>query len=578
MKLENSIDEAVQERVNKWLSDEYDAETKQTIKKLMQTNPQALVDAFYTNLSFGTGGLRGIMGVGTNRMNVYTVRAATQGLANYLRKVFGESDISVAIGHDSRNNSRAFAENAACVLAGNGIRVYLFEALRPTPLVSFACRYKKCQAAIMITASHNPPEYNGYKVYWDDGAQLLPPHDKGMIDEVSRIRELTQVKLAPLTSPLIEPIGKEVDEAYLQAIRPLALYPEDDLKHGKELKILYSNLHGTGITIVPKALDTFGFTNLGFVEEQKEPDGNFPTAHSPNPEERAALQLGIDKLLRDKYDILLATDPDCDRIGIVVRHRGQAVALTGNEIAAIFTEVICTALKATSRWPAKPAFVKTIVTTDLVKAIAEDEGATVFDVLPGFKYIAEKIRLWEGMGEGEPNGYQYIFGGEESSGYLYGTQVRDKDAAISSCLASEIALHAKLQGKTLVDLLHDIYEKYGVFTEELISIQFDEGKAGKEAQKSMMDRLRGSPPTLLAGHKVVNTIDVKNGTSELPPSNVLIFVLDDSSKVIIRPSGTEPKMKIYLLMKEPITSNLTAAKAHAALKMESLKTAINKLF
>ncbi|MDB6081673.1 MAG: pgm [Chlamydiia bacterium] len=553
----------VRTRVEKWLQGDYDLETKHQIQKMLRDDPHHLIDAFYTTLSFGTAGLRGIMGPGSNRMNKYTVRAATQGLANYIHGTC--SDIlepSVAIGYDSRHNSREFAMSAARVLAGNNIKVFLFEALRPTPLVSFACRYKKCQAAIMVTASHNPPEYNGYKVYWSDGAQVLPPHDIGIIQEVAKITEPSQVRMAPLSSPLIQLIGADVDEAYLQSIQQLELYPQISLKHGNELQILYSNLHGTGITMVPRALALFGFTNVGYVEEQKEPDGNFPTAHSPNPEEDEALKIGIQKLIKEKYDLLIATDPDCDRIGVVVRHQGKAVHLTGSQFAVIAVEAICQQIKKST----KSAFIKSIVTSELFRVVAEAHQGTCFDVLPGFKYIAEKIRTWEE----ESDGYKYIFGGEESCGFLLGTFTRDKDAVTASCLIAEIALQAKRQGKTLVDLLDALYNQYGYYLEHLVSLKFEESKEGKEAQAKFMNMLRDHPPKSFIGIAVKDLQDFKK-QSKFPVSDVLIFVLEDESKIIIRPSGTEPKIKIYLMLKEPIVHSLDQAKEQAAAKAAAIE-------
>lgn len=561
----------VKSRVEKWLQGNYDAKTKEEIRTMMEENPHALIDAFYTTLSFGTAGLRGIMGPGSNRMNEYTVRAATQGLANYLRKVYGkDGDISVAIGHDSRINSREFSESAARVLAGSNIKVFLFEALRPTPLVSFACRYKKCQAAIMITASHNPPEYNGYKVYWNDGGQVLPPHDVGIIQEVEKIKELSQIHEAPLSSPLIQPIGKEVDDAYLHAIETLELYPKESKEYGKDLKILYSNLHGTGITMVPKALELFGFTNLGFVEEQKEPDGAFPTTNSPNPEEDQAVAIGVKKLLNEKYDILIATDPDCDRIGVVVRHHDKAVHLTGNQFAVIAVDAICKRFKDDK----KAAYIKSIVTTDLFKKIVEAHHGVSFDVLPGFKYIAEKIRGFEA----EANGYHYVFGGEESCGFLLGTYTRDKDAVTASCLISEIALQAKRKGKTLVDLLDDAYNEYGYSLDQPFSLKFEESKEGRDEQTKVMEKLRKMSIKDIAGHSIIECIDLKKpNTLSLPTADVLIFRLDDGSKVIIRPSGTEPKIKIYLMLKEEAGARLEDAKARAALRGKAFQTALKQL-
>lgn len=553
----------LQNRINQWLGNSFDDKTKEEVKTLIATNPQGLIDAFYTTLSFGTGGMRGLMGVGTNRMNSYTVRFATQGLANYIKKaVVGNR--AVAIGYDSRNNSKTFAEDAARVLAGNGITVYLFSELRPTPLVSFACRYHKCTAAIMVTASHNPPQYNGYKVYWNDGAQVLPPHDSGIIAEVAQLSDPAQVQLAELSSPLIHLMGKEVDDAYLDAISPKA-----PLKGAESLKMLYSSLHGTGITMVPKALQRFGFTNVLFVDEQVTVDGNFPTCKKPNPEEPAALTLGINKLLQEACDIFIATDPDCDRLGVVVRHNGQAVALTGNQIVAIAAEYIC----QTQKLPEKSAFVKTIVTSELFREIVERHNHSCFDVLTGFKYIAEKIRQWES----EPNSYSYVFGGEESYGCLVGTVVRDKDAVSASCLFAQIALFAKQQNKTLVDLLEEIYMRYGVYVEHLISIDYEESQAGKAKMQNAMQSLRTNSPKTLSGLAVRSFQDLLQ-PSDLPKSDVLIFTLADATKVVVRPSGTEPRIKIYILCKEPIDKSLEEGQKKADAKAHAIAKELKSLF
>ncbi len=530
----------IQTKINYWLEKNFDIATKDAIRLLQKTNPEALVDAFYTNLSFGTGGMRGLMGVGTNRMNIYTVRRATQGLANYLTKSVG-STISVAIGYDSRHNSKLFAQEASRTLAGNGITVYLFSEIRPTPLVSFACRTLHCSSAIMITASHNPPLYNGFKVYWSDGAQVLAPHDAGIIKEVEALNDPDQVKLAPLTSPLIHMMGEEVDEAYLKAIEPLQLWPQMCHEKGSGLKILYSSLHGTGSAMVPKALMRFGFTNLSFVDEQIIPDGDFPTCKKPNPEEKAALNLGIDKLLHTGADIFIATDPDCDRLGVVVRHGEKAVPLTGNQMISLAAEYICQA----DRLPSKAAFIKTIVTTELFRKIVEAHNAACFDVLTGFKYIAEKIREWENS----PGSYTFVFGGEESYGCLLGSVVRDKDAITASCLIAEIALYAKEKGKTLIDLLNDLYLRYGTYAEHLVSVDYEETMEGKERMKQAMQHLRSSCHGKILQYPISQVKDLLK-PSDLPLSDVVILELEDGSKAIVRPSGTEPRIKIYVLSRE----------------------------
>lgn len=549
------FDPVTQKNVDLWLEGQYDEETKATIKQLLLEDPKQIIDAFFTNLTFGTGGLRGIMGVGTNRMNFYTVRAATQGLANYILKHPQKTDKedAVFIGYDSRHHSREFAEETAKVLAGNGIKVYLFKDIRPTPLVSFACRYKKCTAAVMITASHNPPEYNGYKVYWSDGAQLVPPHDLGVIAEAARIVDPTQVKtVGSISHFLIEEVGTEIDEAYLEAIRTLQNYPQINQKEGHQLKIVYTSLHGTGITIVPNALKEWGFTQLAFVEPQIIADGSFPTVRVPNPEEHAALKLGIDVMQKTQSDLLIANDPDADRMGIAVAYKEEAVLLNGNQICALLLEHILEALTKQNRLPAKAAFIKTIGTTELFQAICNAYQRPCFNVLTGFKYIAEKIHEWEVLSDG----YQFIFGGEESYGYLIGTYARDKDAVVCSALICELALQAKLDGKTLVDKLYDLYRKYGIYQEKLLSINFGETKEGKEQMTLGMQKLRASHLATIVDSPVIAIEDyetsvkfyLKTGQTEpitLPKSDVLLYWLEDGTKVMVRPSGTEPKVKIY---------------------------------
>lgn len=547
------FDSATEKNIEMWLKGPIDEKEKIEIRRLIRENPKELSDGFYSRLTFGTGGLRGVMGIGSNRMNQYTVQMTTQGLASYLIKVSSSSqELSVIIGYDSRHNSRFFAETSARVLAGNGIRAYLFNFLSPTPLVSFGCRLKQCSAAIMVTASHNPKEYNGYKVYWKDGGQVVQPHDAGIIKEV-KSTDLSQVKLADsISHPLIESVGMEVFARYLEALKDYPLYPDENVKSGKALAIVYSSLHGTGGILVPKTLQHFGFQNVIPLKDQCIPDGDFPTVKKPNPEEPEALEAGIAEMEKRKADLLIATDPDADRMGVVISHHGKPVILNGNQIACISLYHICKALHLQNRMPEKAAFVKTIATTELFKVIAEHFGGTCFDVLTGFKYIAEKIREWELTAEG----LQYIFGGEESYGYLYGTHARDKDALVSSLLIAEAALHAKLQGKTLVDILNEIYDTFGFFTEMLQSIEFDESQAGREKMAKGILRLSQHPPKSIAGTQVLKLEDYKNSVIinllngersplTLPTSDAFLFWLEDRTKVLIRPSGTEPKIKIY---------------------------------
>ncbi len=571
------MDKTTRANVDSWLNGTFDEASKKEVRRLEKDEPQELINAFYQQLEFGTGGLRGVMGVGTNRLNPYTVRAATQGLATYINSQTKKG--SVLIGYDCRNHSREFAEEAAKVLAANNIKVYLYKELRPVPLVSFGVRYKKCTAGIMITASHNPPKYNGYKVYWDYGGQVLPPHDKGIIAEVGKVKE---VKEGLMTSALIEEIDGEVDAAYLKAIHSLQLHPGDNHSKGGALHVVYTPLHGAGITIVPHALASWGFSHVTLVKEQEKPDGNFPTVTSPNPEEEAALKIGIATLQKVKGDILIGTDPDTDRIGVVCMHKGAPQLFNGNEIACMATEHICRSLKATHQMPPKAMFVKTIVTSELMKVIAEKNQASCLDVLTGFKYIGEKITQWE-----EDHMHHFLFGGEESYGYLLGTHARDKDAVVSATLVAEMALQMKLQNKTLVDLLYEIYQTYGIFREKLLSLTF-EGKEGADHITNMMCKLRESPPKTIDGVKVITLEDyqshlathLKSGKKEaiiLPKSNVVRLWLEDGTKIIVRPSGTEPKIKLYCGVHDPHHSHLDEGIKKCDARLDSILQSIKKI-
>ena len=539
------MDAKTQKKVEAWLQEPFDPKTRQSVEALQRMSPKELEDSFYTDLSFGTGGLRGLMGVGTNRMNRYTVRKATQGLANYLKKQFPNQGISVLIGFDNRVNSEEFAKECSEVLLANGIDVFLCTNLRPTPYISFACRHCKAHAAIMITASHNPKEYNGYKVYWQDGAQVVSPHDSGILEEIGK---LTDFSIQKSSHPgTLHKLDEKLDIAYLDAIRPLNHYPEENAKGGKDLSIVYTSLHGTGITLVPKALRNWGFTSVTFVEEQVIIDGNFPTAPSPNPESPKALQLGINLLSKIQADILLATDPDADRVGITVLHQGRPISLTGNEIAALCADYLCTRKGPMLR----PAVISTIVSSDLIPAICKAHDVICERVLTGFKYIGEKIRLWENSPQPHPS---FLFGAEESYGYLFGTYARDKDAIATCCLLSEMALFYKKQGKTLVDALHDLYKVYGIFTETTVSLDYPPGQNGILAIENIMQKLRHSPiDTLcsLAIEKKIDYLDTQN--TSLPSSNVLCFSLAKGYKAIMRPSGTEPKLKIYTSIHVPLS-------------------------
>ncbi len=574
-----SLPPEIQKRVQSWLTGSYDQQTKDEIKTKLAHDPQDVIDAFYRDLDFGTGGLRGLMGPGTNRLNIYTIRRATQGLANYIRKTEPKNkQAPVVIGFDSRHHSQEFAEESARVLAGSGIPVFLFRELRPTPLVSFACRYKKCQAAIMITASHNPAVYNGYKVYWSDGAQVVSPHDEGIIQEVEAIQDLMSIQLAPLDSPLITILSNEIDEAYIKAIRPLQMRGDIDKKEGQQLVIAYTSLHGTGITLAPKALQDWGFSHIFYEQKQIIPDGDFPTVKFPNPEFKETLALGIDLLLKEKADILLANDPDADRLGMAVLHHGEAQILTGNQIASICVEYLCKHLQELGKLQPTCAFITTIVSTEMISCIAKNWKATCFEVLTGFKFIGEMIHLWETSG----NPYRFIFGAEESYGYLLGSDVaRDKDAIISSCLFAEIALYAKSQGKTFVDLLEEIYKKYGVFREDQKSLSFPPSKEGFEKMERLMTALRKNPPQNFCGKAVIMIEDYlestrhfiqekKNESLTLPKSDVLLFRLQDGSRLVIRPSGTEPKIKLYGSVKQEKITDLSSTIIECDKRLQSL--------
>lgn len=552
----------IEKKAQSWLRKPFDSKTQDAVRALIKNNPKELENAFYTDLSFGTGGLRGLMGVGTNRMNRYTIRRTTEGLARYLKKQFA-SDISVVIGFDSRHHSKEFAEEAANVLSNYGIKVFLLKELRPTPFVSFACRHFKAQSAIMITASHNPKEYNGYKVYWQDGAQVVHPHDVGILKEIEGIQGFSET--LPPQENLIQIVDEALDVDYLKAIAPLQQFPEENRNSGKDLNIVYTSLHGTGITLAPKALADWGFSSLTYVESQIIPDGDFPTVKLPNPEYKEALQLGVDLLEKSKSDILLATDPDADRLGVVVLHKGVPITLNGNETASLCIEYLCRSYQKNHNFPKHPAFVTTIVSTSLMDAICSFYKAPLFRVLTGFKYIGEKIHTWEVNKE-----RTFIFGAEESYGYLLGTHSRDKDAIVSCCLLAEMALFFKKQGKTLIDFLEEIYKSYGIFREAGTSIEFSPGKDGMESMTKLMDNLRKNPPKEICGEYVILIEDYLPGIKGLPPSDMILLKLDDGSKLIIRPSGTEPKVKIYGGVRIPFQEDLEKEIKQADLKLETL--------
>ncbi len=526
------------EVAKQWLSEEYDQETRNEVKRLMEQDPKELEESFYRNLEFGTGGLRGIMGVGTNRMNKYTVGMATQGFANYLKENFKDlPQISVAVSFDSRNNSAEFAKVTANVFAANGIKVFLFDSLRPVPELSYSIRHLKCQSGVMVTASHNPKEYNGYKAYWGDGAQVTAPHDTNIINEVLKITSPAMVKFNG-GEENITMIGADVDEAYLNDVSTLLVSPEAVKKHA-DMKMVYTPLHGTGITLVPKILSRMGFTNLSLVEAQVESNGNFPTVKSPNPEENSALEMAVAQAEAIGADLVMATDPDADRVGIAIRdNEGKITLLNGNQTASILTYYLLRRWKELGKLNDTTYIVKTIVTTELMTAMAKAFGVKIYNVLTGFKYIASIIRENEGKAT-------FIGGGEESYGYNAGEFVRDKDAVITCALVAECAAWCAEQGKTLYGLLQDIYAEFGMYKESLISLT-KKGKAGLEEIQAMMKSYRENPPAKIGNSPVVKVVDYnKPEETGLPKSNVLQFYAEDGSVVSVRPSGTEPKIKFY---------------------------------
>ena len=553
--MENNLINDVKKKAQVWLDGNYDEATKSAVRAMLENSDTTdLVESFYKDLEFGTGGLRGIMGVGTNRMNIYTVGSATQGLSNYLKKEFAGSEISVVVGHDSRNNSRLFAESAADIFSANGIKVYLFESLRPTPEISFAIRHLGCQSGIVITASHNPKEYNGYKAYWSDGAQVIAPHDHNIINEVNKIKSVDEIKFEG-NKELIQIIGEDIDSVYLDKISKLTLSPES-IKRNKDMKIVYTPIHGTGITVIPRALKMYGFENIIDVPEQNVISGDFPTVISPNPEEPAALQMAVDKAKEVDADIVMASDPDADRVGIAVKNdKGEWILVNGNQTAMMLVYYLVKRWSELGKITGKEYLVKTIVTTELIATMAKKFNVPYFDCYTGFKWIAAIIREQEGK-------MQYIGGGEESYGFLCQDFVRDKDAVSACTMIAEVAAWAKDNGKTVYELIQDIYLEFGFSKEKGISV-VKKGKSGAEEIKQMMSGFRVAPPKELAGSQVVvikdystlRMIDVlagKTETLEMPESsNVLQYFTADGTKVSVRPSGTEPKIKFYFSVNTP---------------------------
>lgn len=557
----------VKAKAQTWLEGNFDQETKDAVKNMLEKDEAQLIESFYKDLEFGTGGLRGIMGVGTNRMNIYTVGMATQGLCNYLRKNYGEkAEIKVAIAHDCRNNSPMFAKTVAQIFSANNIKAYLFDSLRPTPELSFAIRHFGCKSGVVITASHNPKEYNGFKAYWEDGAQLIEPHDKNVVDEAAKI-SVDEIKFKG-NDALIEVIGKEFDEIYLNKIKGLSLNPEIIKKH-KDLKIVYTPIHGTGVKLVPAVLKKFGFENVFNIPEQDVVSGDFPTVVSPNPEESAALNMALEKARKVDADLILATDPDADRVGIAIKNdKGEFILMNGNQTAVLLTYYLINQWSEKGKLKGLEYIVKTIVTTELISEIAENYKVEYFDTLTGFKFIADIIRKNEGR-------KTYIGGGEESYGYLVGDFVRDKDAISACALIAETAAWAKEQGKTMFDLMLDIYIEFGFYKEDMISIT-RKGKSGAEEIQKMMDDFRMKPPDSIAGSDVMLVHDYLQQKTfdqlshlrydiELPKSNVLQFITQDGTKISIRPSGTEPKIKFYFGVKGDLKSRADFYKVDAEL-------------
>jgi len=570
----------VNEKAQKWLSSNIiDNESKERIKYMIENDENELIESFYKDLAFGTGGLRGIMGTGTNRINIYTIGMATQGLSNYLKQQFaGKKEINVAIAYDSRNNSRLFAEKTASVFSANGIKVFLFDKLRPTPELSFAIRHLKCQSGIVITASHNPKEYNGYKVYWEDGGQIISPHDKNIITEVQKIKSIDEIRFDHELTHVKE-IGDKIDNEYIKQIKKLSLNP-DIIKKQKDLKIVFTPIHGTAVDLVPKALKAFGFEHIDTVEEQNTPDGNFPTVKSPNPEEPAAMELALKKAKAVDADIVMGTDPDGDRVGIAVKNsENDFILLNGNQAATLLIHYLITQWKEKGKLKGKEYIVKTIVTSEILAEIAEKYDVQNYDVLTGFKYIADIIKQNEKV-------KQFIGGGEESYGYLAGEFVRDKDAVMSCALLAETAAWAKSNGKNLYEQLIDIYVEFGFYKERLISI-VKKGKAGEEEIQKMMDNFRNNPPQTINHSNVMLIHDfLKQKTFDqlshlryeidLPKSNVLQFILKDGSKISIRPSGTEPKIKFYFSVNEKLERKEDFEKVNKLLD-EKIDAIINDL-
>lgn len=577
----STLDQQTKSRIDQWISAEYDAETVAQVKQLVDNNEETeLLDSFYKELEFGTGGLRGIMGVGSNRINKYTLGKATQGLANYLKKQFPDQQIKVAVSYDSRNNSQTLGHLVADVFSANDIHVFLFEQLRPTPMLSFAVRHFNCQSGVMLTASHNPKEYNGYKAYWNDGGQLVAPHDANVITEVNTITSVKDIKFER-NSNNITIVGADFDDIYVQANKRLSIHPEA-VEAQTDLKIVFSPIHGTGITVVPKMLEAWGFTNVSVVEEQAKPDGNFPTVVYPNPEEEDAMSMAKKRGEELGADVVMATDPDADRVGVAVRNsKGEYQLLNGNQIGSLLTYYVLSSKKDKGELKENDYIVKTIVTTNLISDIGIDYGVKYYDTLTGFKYIGEVITRELGK-------ENYLVGGEESYGFLVGDLVRDKDAVNSCAFIAEMAAYFKTQGKSLYEVLLELYVNYGFYKEKLISLT-KKGKAGADEIKQMMVDLRADAPKTLGGVQVKEIRDYENQVAtnlisgdtsviDLPKSDVLQFITVDGDVISARPSGTEPKIKFYCSVKETLidASNYEAISAKLEQKVENIMADIVK--
>ena len=572
------MQETIKNKAQKWLEGNFDEETKKQVKYLLENDEKELTESFYKDLQFGTGGLRGIMGVGTNRINKYTIGLATQGFANYLKQNFKDyPEIKIAIAYDCRNNSKFFAETTANIMSANNIKVYLFDSLRPTPELSYAIRHFECQGGVVVTASHNPKEYNGYKAYWDDGGQVIAPHDQNIVNEFLRL-SIEDINFNKISEKIVI-IGDEIDKIYIEKLKSLSLSPDVIKKHS-DLKIVYTPIHGTGVKLVPDSLRKFGFTNIINVPEQDITDGNFPTVNSPNPENKDALDMALLKAEETNADLVMATDPDADRVGIAVKDKtGKFILLNGNQTGSLLVYYMLHKWQENNKLTGKEYICKTIVTTELIKDIADKYNVESFDVLTGFKYIADLIKKNEGK-------KQFIVGGEESYGYLAGEFVRDKDAVMSCALIAEITAWAKDNGKTIYELLLDIYKEFGVYKEALVNI-VKKGKTGEEEIKKMLDTYRNNPPKKINDVPVIQIKDYLTNKSinlstnsveqmNYPSSDVLQFFLQDGTKISVRPSGTEPKIKFYFSVKEKLNSIDDYEKVVGNLdqKIENFKTDI----